>query len=193
FTHGVRAVLFGSTPAASFSVGSYGQLTAVAPAGSGAVPITVVNEGGQATSGQTFTYVAVAPPPPGGTPLPLLNVIPNAAPARRKGRLSSTLRPTRDLRAPFVFHLSGRLTLPAGVPAAAGCRGRVTVRVQRGRVTIATRRVWLSRSCRYRARIVIANRKRVRTAKRLRVTARFAGNARVLPASGRARLARVRR
>ncbi|HEV2723183.1 MAG TPA: IPT/TIG domain-containing protein, partial [Thermoleophilaceae bacterium] len=55
FTHDVRAVLFGSQPAASFKVDSYGQITAVAPAGSGPVKVTVVNEGGRATSAGSFT------------------------------------------------------------------------------------------------------------------------------------------
>jgi hypothetical protein len=65
FTHNVRSVLFGSTPAASFTVNSYGQITAVAPPGSGSVAISVVNDGGEATSAGTFAYQAgsVTPPP----------------------------------------------------------------------------------------------------------------------------------
>ncbi|MDQ6937760.1 MAG: SBBP repeat-containing protein, partial [Actinomycetota bacterium] len=67
FTHGVRSVLFGSTPATSFTVNAYGQLTAVAPPGTGSVKIAVVNDGGQATSSDTFAYQSggvVQPPPP---------------------------------------------------------------------------------------------------------------------------------
>ena len=60
FTHGVSSVLFGATPAASFTVDSYGQITAIAPAGTGSVKVTVVNEGGSATSGGSFTYQAQA-------------------------------------------------------------------------------------------------------------------------------------
>ena len=187
FTHNVTAVLFGGTPASSFTADSYGQLTAVAPPGSGGVRITVVNEGGQATSGGTFVYAAAAPE---GSPAP---PPPAATLTRRRGRLSATLRPARDLRAPFVFRVSGRLTLPAGVPRSAGCRGRVTVRVRRGRSTISTRRVSLTRTCTYRVRIAFADRKRLRTAKRLRFTVRFAGNARVLPVNARSRYGRVRR
>lgn len=65
FTHNVRSVLFGSTPATSFTANSYGQITAVTPAGSGSVNITVVNDGGDATSAGTFAYQAggVATPP----------------------------------------------------------------------------------------------------------------------------------
>jgi Ca2+-binding RTX toxin-like protein len=66
FTHGVRAVLFGGRPAASFRVDSYGQITAVAPTG-GSGKITVLNEGGRAISAGTFALLAEPPiyPPPG--------------------------------------------------------------------------------------------------------------------------------
>jgi hypothetical protein len=194
FTHDVTAVLFGTTPATSFNVDSYRQLTAVAPAGSGPVAITVVNEGGRATSAATFTHTVVTPPPPPpiGIPAPPPPPGPAAVVARR-GRLSASLSPARDLRAPFVFRLSGRLTLPAGVPAAAGCRGRVTVQVKRGRTTIATRRPSLTRTCTYRVRITFATRRQLRRATRLRFSARFAGNARVLPATAVSRYGRVSR
>ncbi|MCP9491947.1 MAG: SBBP repeat-containing protein, partial [Solirubrobacteraceae bacterium MAG38_C4-C5] len=66
FTHDVSSVLFGDTPAASFTVDSYGQLTAVAPAGSGSQRISVVNEGGKASSAGSFTFEAPPPPPPPG-------------------------------------------------------------------------------------------------------------------------------
>ncbi len=201
FTHNVTAVLFGATPASSFTVDSYRQLTAVAPAGSGPARITVVNDGGEATSAATFTFTQViAPPPPVIAPLPPIGTLPGQSPlpdaaavGRRAGRLSARLFPLRDLRAPFVFRMSGRLTLPAGVSRAAGCRGRVTVRVQRGRSTIANRRTSLTRTCTYRVRIAFANRRSLRSAKRLRFTARFAGNTRVRPTTAAARLARIRR
>ena len=48
---------------------------------------------------------------------------------------------------------SGALALPAALTQPLGCRGTVTVRVRRGRRTIATRKVRLSRTCRYRLRI----------------------------------------
>jgi hypothetical protein len=54
----VRGVSFGATPAAGFSVGSEGQITATAPASTAiaAVPITVTTVAGTASSAQTFTY-----------------------------------------------------------------------------------------------------------------------------------------
>ncbi len=70
FTHGVRSVLFGAAPATSFTVDSYGQITAVAPPGTGSVNVTVVNEGGSATSAGTFTYQG-----PGAT-IPIVPIVP---------------------------------------------------------------------------------------------------------------------
>ena len=60
----VQGVSFGSVPAAGYSVTSEGQLTAVAPAGTsaGAVPVSVTTEAGTASSAQSFTYSAPAPP-----------------------------------------------------------------------------------------------------------------------------------
>jgi hypothetical protein len=207
FTHNVRSVLFGTTPASSFTVDSHGQLTAVAPAVDGPVRVTVVNDGGQATSAESFTRVD-APPAPVGTPGPTAtpgpsapaggpgpSILPNLGGGivRRRGILSARVSPARDLRAPFVFRISGRLTLPAGVPAATACRGRVSVQIKRGRTTISTRRASLTRSCTYRVRVSFANRRRFGSAKQLKFTARFGGNARVLPRTAGARFARVRR
>jgi hypothetical protein len=52
---GATAVLFGATPAMSFTVNSDTQITAVAPAGLGTVPVTVVGPGGT-SAGVSFTY-----------------------------------------------------------------------------------------------------------------------------------------
>lgn len=187
-------VLFGDTPAASFTVSSYGQITAVAPAGSGAQKVSVVNEGGKATSAQSLTYEAAASPPPPPAAAPAPPPPPAGTPARRRGRLSAAVRPARDLRAPFRFRIAGRLTLPSGMSRAVGCSGRVTIQVKRGRVTLRpTRRVSLRRDCSYGVRVSFANRRQFRTAKRLTFTVRFLGNSRVLPAAAARRYGRVRR
>jgi murein tripeptide amidase MpaA len=61
---GATAVNFGANGAVTFNVDSTTQITAVAPAGSGSVVISVVNPLGNTTSGtQTFTYTAPVPPP----------------------------------------------------------------------------------------------------------------------------------
>ncbi|WP_280350657.1 IPT/TIG domain-containing protein, partial [Nocardia abscessus] len=49
---------FGATPAASFTVNSDTQITAVAPAGTGTVQVTVTTAGGT-SNGVAYTYVAV--------------------------------------------------------------------------------------------------------------------------------------
>ncbi len=151
----------------------------------------------------TFTLGPVAPPPPPPPsvvpppPPPPPAAVPPPPPAvtaaRRRARLGASVTPARDLRAPFVFRISGRLTLPNDVTRTQGCRGRVSVQIKRGGTTISTRRVFLTRSCTYSLRVSFANRVRFRTSTRLRFTARFLGNARVFPATAPARFARVRR
>ncbi len=61
----VTQVMFGSAHATSFTAGSPTQLTAVAPAGSGSVPVMVVNRGGGSapSSADQFQYVPPGPPP----------------------------------------------------------------------------------------------------------------------------------
>ena len=62
---GATAVQFGGTAAASFVVNSDTQITAVSPAGSGAVTVGVTTPYGSGTSAGTFTYI----PPPAVTGL----------------------------------------------------------------------------------------------------------------------------
>jgi hypothetical protein len=101
--------------------------------------------------------------------------------------------PSRDTTAPFAFRTSGRLTLPSGITRAQGCNGRVSVQVKRGTRTISTRRVNLTSTCTYSSRVSFANRSRFGSATRLKFTARFLGNALVLPDSASSRFARIRR
>ncbi|MFE2597167.1 IPT/TIG domain-containing protein [Streptomyces sp. NPDC059396] len=56
---GATAVTFGGIPATSYIVNSATQITAVSPAGSGAVPITVTTAGG--TSGPVYFFYVSAP------------------------------------------------------------------------------------------------------------------------------------
>ena len=61
---GATAVVFGSTPAASFTVNSAGEIAAVSPAGAGTVDITVTTPGGTSAVNVSdrFTYVLLPPP-----------------------------------------------------------------------------------------------------------------------------------
>jgi hypothetical protein len=53
---GATAVSFGATPATSFTVNSAVQITAVAPAGTGTVQVTVTTAGGT-SNGVSYTYI----------------------------------------------------------------------------------------------------------------------------------------
>ncbi|MFB7289074.1 IPT/TIG domain-containing protein [Actinacidiphila glaucinigra] len=76
---GATAVRFGTTAATSYTVNSATQITALAPAGTGAVPVTVTTPGG--TSNAVFFFYLSAPvlvsvspaqgPSAGGTPVTL--------------------------------------------------------------------------------------------------------------------------
>ncbi len=158
--------------------------------------------GGVTDVGTAYAFISVPPaaapgPAPGGA-VPVAPLAPSQVPstgpaARRAGRLSARVTPRADRRAPHRFRISGRLTLPRGVTAAAGCSGRVSVQIKRGGVTLSTRRVSLSRTCTYAVRVSFTAPRRFARAKRLKFTARFGGNALVLPATAPARFARVRR
>lgn len=78
---GATAVSFGTVPAPSFTVDSEGSITAVAPAGAGAVQISVETVAGTATSTRPFDY-----PPPVATPTPISTPAPSCIVPRLKGR-----------------------------------------------------------------------------------------------------------
>ena len=69
----------------------------------------------------------------------------------------------------------GRLRLPAGLTAAEACRGRVTVTLKLGRLTLSSRASGLSRDCRYRS-TVSTRRAAASLARRLRVDVRVERN-----------------
>jgi hypothetical protein len=69
----------------------------------------------------------------------------------------------------------GRLRLPAGVTAAEACRGRVTVTLKLGRLTLSSRASGLSRDCTYRS-TVSTRRAAASLARRLRVDVRVERN-----------------
>ncbi|MCC9312402.1 IPT/TIG domain-containing protein [Kitasatospora sp. RB6PN24] len=58
---GATAVMFGTTPATSFTVQFDGAITAIAPPGTGTVPVTVVTGAGTSNAA-SYTYKAAAPP-----------------------------------------------------------------------------------------------------------------------------------
>ncbi|GAA1240041.1 hypothetical protein GCM10009665_33650 [Kitasatospora nipponensis] len=58
---GATAVMFGTTPAATFNVMFDGAITATVPPGTGSVQVTVVTPSGTSNAA-TYTYVEAAPP-----------------------------------------------------------------------------------------------------------------------------------
>jgi hypothetical protein len=128
--------------------------------------------GGSSDGG--VTAPAPAPPPQAA-----------AVARRRLAPLSLRLRvsPQRDRRAPYWFTVTGRLARPAGVSAADGCRGRVSVRVGRRERVVALRR-----DCTLR---VVVRLPRSTRRERLRVRATFTGNAALEARAARSVLVRV--
>jgi hypothetical protein len=105
----------------------------------------------------------------------------------KSGTVSLSASPARDASAPYRFTLSGKVTLPAGVTAAQGCRGTVVLRINRGGKSAAATNAPLSKSCTYKRTLVVPS----SSAGSLTATARFNGNAVLLPRSARTRAMRA--
>ena len=102
---------------------------------------------------------------------------------------NATVKPAVKRRAPFVYQVGGRLSLPFGMPRAVGCRGSVTVTVRVGRATVDSARTTVGRSCSYRVRVTVRGR-RLGSRGRARLAVRFAGNAALTPRSALALVVR---
>ncbi len=117
----------------------------------------------------------VDPAPPAAAPItaPPPVLVP---PAKPKGRLAQKApKAKRISRGRVRLTLDGKLTRPAGVSAAQGCRGSIVATVRRGKKRIARKALPLSQSCRFH-RVGVLGRKKVKRARKLGVTLRFAGN-----------------
>jgi Tol biopolymer transport system component len=95
----------------------------------------------------------------------------------RPTSLSARAKPRRDRKLPFRYVVAGRLGRPAVVPVAEACRGRVSIKVKKGRRTVVARRARLTKSCRYRKTLAVKSTRRLRASRgRLKVTVSFPGN-----------------
>lgn len=120
-------------------------------------------------------------------------LIGDVAPDRLRARgFTARTTPSRDTTRPWRFTTRGRLIRPTAVPASRACRGRVSVQVKAGKKTISTRRAKLKRDCTFRSRVTFTESERFGSAKRLRFTARFLGNADVFRRTAKTQTVRVR-
>jgi len=186
------------TPDPTNEIPAKAMVVGVGTAENGSIVISDVNSGLYVLK---LTPPATPPPPPttpSTTPPTTPPVVvpkppPATASTRRRGTLSAKVTNAVDLRAPFRFRTTGRLTLPSAIAKSVGCKGRVSVQVKRGAVTLSTRRVTLRKDCTYAVTVSFANARRFAKVKRLKFTVRFAGNSRVSPTTAPVRFARVRR
>lgn len=113
---------------------------------------------------------------------------------RRRPGLSFTVSPRTDLTRPHVFTVTGTLTLPSGLTPAEACgTGRVSAQYKNGGNTISTRRAVLDAECRFTIRTPFNIRSRLRNARRLKLTVRFAGNRYLTARTAQPVFVRVRR
>ncbi|HEX8121055.1 MAG TPA: Calx-beta domain-containing protein [Solirubrobacteraceae bacterium] len=92
-------------------------------------------------------------------------------------RIEASARPARDRTRPYSFVVSGRIIRPAGVTAAQGCTGVVSIQYKAGGNTISNRRTQVNRACRFSRRTTFRNPRRLRNRNgRLTVSVRFQGN-----------------
>lgn len=110
--------------------------------------------------------------------------------ARKQPKLSLKVTPSRDRALPYEYTSTGRLTLPSGVSTKDGCSGKVSVQVKSRAKTISTRRVNVRSNCTYSSKVTFKARGRLKARGSLKVTARYAGNQFLKPAT--AKSARVR-
>jgi hypothetical protein len=102
--------------------------------------------------------------------------------------LSLKLAPSRDRTAPYRFLATGKLTLPDPVSRSEGCAGaQVSLTAKAGSKAISTRHATLSRQCEYKLRLTFAHKR----GSKLRISARFAGNAVMKPKSAATRTVRT--
>ena len=152
---GTSSVLFGSTPANSFTVNSNTQITAMAPAhAAGGVNITVTTAGGTSATGAANAYVFTAPI----TSSVVVGTSPIVAGA--SSQLTFTL--TNPNSGAAVFGVGTSVALPANVVIAAspaatnGCGGTLTATAGSGTIMLSGGNVAAGGSCTFGASVTSA-------------------------------------
>ncbi len=155
--------------------------------------ITATNAAGDASA--TSAGVAVppppgaggAPPPPPPPPPPRGGVVPPPPPPPLTARVATGTLTLSARSRRGVITVTGRLGLPRG----ARCQGRIAIVVRRGKARVASKNTTLrtrSGACRYRTTI---RPRGLRRNAKLRVGARFAGTAALLPRTAATRTIRI--
>ena len=128
------------------------------------------NAGNTNTATKSVNVTEAGPPSlprpvlPGSTKPPLVG-----GAAKKKGKY-------------VVFRVKGKLGLPAGVTAAQGCNGTMSISVYKGKKRLAAKRTTVKSSCRYKKTIKV-KRKKVGKAKKLKLKVAFKGNSFLAPLS----------
>lgn len=189
-------------PPADFSrpTGTIGGPSAVGAGTAAAFSVSAAdNAGGRGLDPASFTWTATGQSPVAGPaatfawPAPGLQTVTvrfrdlagNEGSATRtvevaKGAatLPTTARPPVKIRSSggkLKVTVKGRLRIPAGIPAAQGCRGNVIATVKKGKRLITARVIKLSKRCGFLKTITL-RRSKVGRARTLRVTLRLEGN-----------------
>jgi hypothetical protein len=114
----------------------------------------------------------------------------NDDPVRLRPRVTSSVKPKRDRKAPYRFVVRGKVVRPAGVSRAGGCTGAVRVRVINGPKTLYNQLAGVASNCSYQSIPVFSKRPKFRSG-RLVVKIKFLGNRFLLPRSAPTRSARA--
>jgi hypothetical protein len=158
FEYGTSATLTSRTPDAA--IGSDGSSVSVSADIGGLRPRTLYHFRLVAQNASGTTDGAVTTFRTSGRPVP-------------RG-FSAIVKPRADSTAPFVFAVSGRLHLPAGLPGSVRCGGTVRVIATAHARRVGRARTSVRPSCRYRVTIRLAGR-RLGAHGRARLTVRFGG------------------
>jgi hypothetical protein len=145
--------------AGTLSIPTAGQPFSIALSGTG-VAAPVVTPPGAAT--------VTPPPPPPPPPPPVVIVKPAAAKS-----VSAKVKPSRDRSKPYSFTFSGKVSLPAGVTKANGCKGTVTVTLKNGKKTVTTKKASVKKDCTYSAKVKVSKKAK------MKASVKFGGNSAV--------------
>jgi hypothetical protein len=111
---------------------------------------------------------------------------------RKPGGLVIEISPLRDVSAPFVFTVRGRLLRPRKMSVKKACRGNVLLELRLGDKRVARRVTSLSRkTCRFAGRLQLRRLPKGTKVSVLRVQATFQGNKSLQPVKAPSLLARL--